>query len=65
MTTKIAINVFGRVGRTVLRRLLDTNSDLNIVAINSLSDIENLAYLLEFDTIYGHLKYNVTVQRTF
>lgn len=62
MSTKIAINGFGRVGRTVLRRLLDTNSDLKVVAINSLSDIENLAYLLEFDTIYGRLKYNVTVQ---
>ncbi len=62
MYTKIAINGFGRVGRTVLRRLLDTNSDLKVVAINDLGDIENLAYLLEFDTTYGRLKYNVTVQ---
>ncbi|WP_232226895.1 glyceraldehyde 3-phosphate dehydrogenase NAD-binding domain-containing protein [Marinilactibacillus sp. 15R] len=42
MSTKIAINGFGRVGRTVLRRLLDTDSDLKVVAVNDLSDIENL-----------------------
>ncbi len=35
---------------------------MKIVAINDLGDIENLAYLLEFDTTYGRLKYNVTVQ---
>lgn len=63
MTTKIAINGFGRVGRTVLRRLLDIDSDLEVVAINDLGDIENLAYLLEFDTTYGRLKYDVTVQK--
>ncbi|MHA6253233.1 type I glyceraldehyde-3-phosphate dehydrogenase [Oceanobacillus sp. CAU 1775] len=61
MTTKIAINGFGRVGRTTLRRLLDTNSELELVAINDLVNIENLAYLLEFDTTYGRLKHNIEV----
>jgi len=42
MSVKIAINGFGRVGRTVLRRFLDTDSDLEVVAVNDLSDIENL-----------------------
>lgn len=42
MSTKIAVNGFRRVGRTVLRRLLDTDSDLEVVAVNDLSDIENL-----------------------
>ena len=63
MKTKIAINGFGRVGRTTLRRLLDTNSELELVAINDLATIENLAYLLEFDTTYGRLKHDVEVCR--
>lgn len=61
MTTKIAINGFGRIGRTTLRRLLDTNSELELVAVNDLAGIENLAYLLEFDTTYGRLKHDVQV----
>src|SRR5690625_476246 len=62
MKTKIAINGFGRVGRTTLRRLLDTNSELELVAINDLANIENLAYLLEFDTTYGRLKQDVEIR---
>lgn len=62
MTAKVAINGFGRVGRTVLRRLLDTDSELELVAVNDVADIENLAYLLEFDTTYGRLKRNVEVR---
>ena len=61
MTTRLAINGFGRVGRTTLRILLDTNSDLELVAVNDLANIENLAYLLEFDTTYGRLKHDVQV----
>lgn len=62
MTTKLAINGFGRVGRTTLRRLLDTNSDLELVAINDLAQIDNLAYLLEFDTTYGRLNHDIEVR---
>ena len=62
MTAKVAINGFGRVGRTVIRRLLDTDSDLEVVAVNDIADIENLAYLLEFDTTYGRLKEEVAVR---
>lgn len=61
MTTRIAINGFGRVGRTTFRRLLDTHSELELVAVNDLATIENLAYLLEFDTTYGRLKHDVKV----
>ena len=64
MTTKLAINGFGRVGRTTLRRLLDTNSDLELVAVNDLANIDNLAYLLEFDTIYGRLKHDIEVHES-
>src|SRR5690625_2020851 len=62
MTIKVAINGFGRVGRTTLRRLLDTNSELELVAVNDLAHIDNLAYLLEFDTTYGRLKHNIEVR---
>lgn len=49
---KIAINGFGRIGRQFLKTALE-NEHLEIVAINDLGDIKNLAYLLEFDSIYG------------
>lgn len=62
MTTRLAINGFGRVGRTTFRRLLDTNSELELVAINDLANIENIAYLLEFDTNYGRLKHDVEIR---
>jgi len=48
---KIAINGFGRIGRAVLKIGLD-NSEIEIVAVNDLTDLENLAYLLKYDTVY-------------
>ena len=55
--TKIFINGFGRIGRTVLRTLLKTQrrSDFEILGINDLEDPEICAYLLEYDSIYGNL----------
>ncbi|BDH46027.1 glyceraldehyde-3-phosphate dehydrogenase [Salmonella enterica subsp. enterica serovar Choleraesuis] len=50
---KIGINGFGRIGRLVLRRLLATNSNLEVVAINDLTSPEVLAYLFKYDTTYG------------
>lgn len=49
----IAINGFGRIGRIFFRQAFE-NADLNIVAINDLGSPENLAYLLKYDTVYGH-----------
>src|SRR3989344_522112 len=49
---KIAINGFGRIGRLFFRAALG-NPNLEIVAINDLGDLENLAYLLKYDTVYG------------
>ena len=46
---KIAINGFGRIGRLALRLLID-NPDMEVVAINDLTDAEQLAYLLKYDT---------------
>jgi glyceraldehyde 3-phosphate dehydrogenase len=48
----IAINGFGRIGRAFFR-LSQKYDDLNIVAINDIGDIENIAYLLKYDTVYA------------
>jgi len=50
--TKVAINGFGRIGRLFFRAALN-NKKFDIVAINDLGDVENLAYLLKYDTVYG------------
>ncbi|MEN9341986.1 MAG: hypothetical protein RIQ54_242 [Candidatus Parcubacteria bacterium] len=49
---RIAINGFGRIGRHFLRQVAG-RSDFSVVAINDLGDLENLAYLLRYDTVYG------------
>ncbi len=49
---RIAINGFGRIGRAALKIILETPG-LEIVAINDLLSIENAAYLLKFDSVYG------------
>jgi glyceraldehyde 3-phosphate dehydrogenase len=48
---KIAINGFGRIGRLLFRQAL-SHPDIEIVAINDLGDVKNLAYLLKYDTVY-------------
>jgi len=53
MSIKIAINGFGRIGRPVFRRIIDNHPDLEVVAINDLSDGGTLAHLLKYDSIYG------------
>lgn len=59
MTTRVAINGFGRIGRLALRRILEIDTDLEIVGINSTTDSEQLAYLFMFDTVYGRVPYSV------
>ncbi|MAF20425.1 MAG: type I glyceraldehyde-3-phosphate dehydrogenase [Parcubacteria group bacterium] len=51
--TKIAINGFGRIGRSVFRRILEKHPDLEIGAINDLTDNRTLAHLLKYDSNYG------------
>ena len=55
---KVAINGFGRIGRTFFKMAMD-NPDFEIVAINDLGDVENLAYLLTYDTAYGRSPFTV------
>ena len=54
---KVAINGFGRIGRLVFKLLCDDN-DFDIVAINDLGTLDELAYLLKYDTNYGSYKTN-------
>ena len=54
MTTRLAINGFGRIGRNILRALIEQDrQDLEVVAINDLSSTENLAHLLKYDSVHG------------
>ncbi|MCH1525513.1 MAG: type I glyceraldehyde-3-phosphate dehydrogenase [Candidatus Actinomarina sp.] len=55
----IAINGFGRIGRSILRIIIESNSDLNVVAINDLGNYQNLSYLLKHDSVMGVLDQNV------
>jgi glyceraldehyde 3-phosphate dehydrogenase len=60
MTVKVGINGFGRIGRNVFRAALN-NADMEIVAINDLTDAKMLAHLLKYDTVHGTLQQEVTV----
>lgn len=62
--TRIAINGFGRIGRNVLRALLERDSKLEVVAVNDLTEPAALARLLAFDTTSGRLGRPVTVDGT-
>ena len=54
MTTKIGINGFGRIGRITLRAINQYHSDeLEVVAVNDLTDTKTNTHLLEWDSIYG------------
>jgi len=57
---KVAINGFGRIGRAFFKAALD-KPGLDIVAINDLGDLENLAYLLKYDSAYGRFDKDVSV----
>lgn len=57
MAIRVAINGFGRIGRAFARR--SAGRDIEIVAINDLGSLENLAYLLKYDTVYGRAPFAV------
>ncbi|MEO6187972.1 MAG: type I glyceraldehyde-3-phosphate dehydrogenase [Ginsengibacter sp.] len=58
---KIAINGFGRIGRAALKVIIDTRG-LEIVAVNDLMSVDNAAYLLKYDSVYGKYQKDVNVQ---
>jgi glyceraldehyde 3-phosphate dehydrogenase len=53
MSTKVAINGFGRIGRNFMRAAYEHEADLEIVAVNDVTDASTLAQLLAFDSVYG------------
>ncbi|MHC4186384.1 MAG: type I glyceraldehyde-3-phosphate dehydrogenase, partial [Planctomycetota bacterium] len=53
MATKVAINGFGRIGRAVARIIMQRKGDLDLVAVNDLSDVKTLAHLFKYDTVMG------------
>lgn len=61
---RIAINGFGRIGRTVLRVLL-SRGNADIIAINDLTDPKTLAHLFKYDSIHGNYKGSVTAEGNF
>jgi glyceraldehyde 3-phosphate dehydrogenase len=61
MTTTLAINGFGRIGRLVVRALAERNrDDLEVVAINDLGPVETNAHLLRYDSVHGRFPHEVT-----
>ncbi|WP_313311349.1 type I glyceraldehyde-3-phosphate dehydrogenase [Pulveribacter sp.] len=62
MTIKIGINGFGRIGRNVLRSAVQNFSDIEVVAINDLLEPDYLAYMLQYDSVHGRFKGEVSVE---
>lgn len=58
---RVAINGFGRIGRTFFRSAWG-HPDIEIVAVNDLGSLENLAYLLTYDSVYGRSPFSVSVE---
>ena len=62
MAVKVAINGFGRIGRNVLRAIVESGrTDIEVVAINDLGPVETNAHLLRFDSVHGRFPHKVTV----
>ena len=53
MSTTVGINGFGRIGRLFLRAALKRRADLNVVAINDLTETPTLAHLFKYDSVHG------------
>ncbi len=60
MAVRIAINGFGRIGRNVLRAIHDRKLDIEVVAINDLTDADTLAHLLKWDSVFGRFNGEVS-----
>lgn len=60
VTTRVGINGFGRIGRNFTRALLESGKDIEIVAVNDLTDNKTLAHLLKYDSILGKLADDVS-----
>ena len=62
MTVRVAINGFGRIGRNILRAIVESGrKDIQVVAINDLGPVETNAHLLRFDSVHGRFPHEVSV----
>jgi len=62
MTIKVAINGFGRIGRNILRGIIESGrTDIEVVAINDLGPVETNAHLLQYDSVHGKFPAEVKV----
>jgi glyceraldehyde 3-phosphate dehydrogenase len=62
MAIRVAINGFGRIGRLVFRRIMEKFPDVDIVAVNDLTEPEILAHLLQYDSVHGRYQGDVSVK---
>ncbi len=63
MTVKVAINGFGRIGRNVLRAIIESGrTDIEVIAINDLGPVETNAHLMRYDSVHGRFPGTVTVE---
>ena len=60
MTVRVGINGFGRIGRNFFRAIIAEGADVEVVAVNDLTDNKTLAHLLKYDSIMGKLDAEVT-----
>ena len=56
MAIRVAINGFGRIGRNVFKILMARGSEVEVVAINDLTDAKTLAHLLKYDSVHGRFQ---------
>jgi glyceraldehyde 3-phosphate dehydrogenase len=62
MAVRVAINGFGRIGRNVFRAAHESDADIEVVAVNDITDAGTLAHLLKYDTVYGPFPGSVEVR---
>ena len=64
MTVRVGINGFGRIGRNILRAIIENNrSDISVVAINDLGPVKTNAHLLKFDTVHGRFPNKISTTK--
>src|ERR1700723_819523 len=62
MTVRVAINGFGRIGRNILRAIVESGrTDIEVVTVNDLGPVETNAHLLRFDSVHGRFPHSVSV----
>src|SRR6195952_2610052 len=63
MAVRVAINGFGRIGRNVLRAIVESGrEDIEVVAVNDLGPVETNAHLLRFDSVHGRFPHEVKIE---